>query len=133
MAETVSENNAASGIAFDEIIEARANAPAFPPSTFEQDFQLALHPNMFCEARLLRRYMTVDRERIDDSCHGVTLIIDCKTRTALQTYVQSKAYEIASFDAKPDPRYAAALAAEKRARASIPKIGNVGSAPLCSQ
>jgi hypothetical protein len=124
MAETVVENKTG-GIAFDEIIEARPNAPAFPPSTFEHDFQLASHPSMSCEAWVLRRYMTVDRERIDDSCHGVTLIIDCKARTALQTYRQSKAYGITSFDATPDPGYAAEIAKERRVRASIPKIDNV--------
>jgi hypothetical protein len=125
MAETVADDNAASGIAFDEIIEARPNAPALPPSTFEHDFQLASHPNMSCETWLLRRYMTADRERIDDSCHGVTLIIDCKARTALQTYRQSKAFGITSFDATPDPGYAAEIAKEERMRASIPKIDNV--------
>jgi len=125
MAETVADDKAAGGIAFDEIIEARPNAPAFPPSTFEHEFQLASHPNISCEAWLLRRYITVDRERIDDSCHGVTLIIDCKARTVLQTYRQSKAYGITSFDATPDPEYAAAIADEKRVRASLPKIGNV--------
>ncbi len=80
---------------------------------------------MTCEAWLLRRYMTVDRERIDDLCHGVTLIIDCKARTALQTFRQSKEYGITSFDATPDPGYAAEMAKERRIRASLPKIENV--------
>jgi hypothetical protein len=124
-ARTVADDRAARGIAFDEIIEAQPNAPTFPPSTFEHDFQVALHPTMSCEAWVLRRYMTVDRERIDDSCRGVTLIIDCKARTVLQTYRQSKAYGITSFDATPDPEYAAAIAKERRMRASMPKIGNV--------
>jgi hypothetical protein len=125
MAQTVADGKAASGIAFDEIIESRPNAPAFAPRTFEQDFQLASHPNRSCETWVLRRYMTVDRERIDDSCHGITLIIDCKARTVLQTYPQAKAYGITSFDATPDPQYAAAIADDKRLRASLPKIGNV--------
>ena len=116
-------------IAFDTIEEAQPNSPDFPKRTFEQDFQLAMRPTYTCSATLLRRYLSVDRERIDDECHRVTMIVDCKTRTVLQTNApsdidRSKVYGVTSFDATPNPEYAAALAENKRMQASA-KIHNV--------
>ncbi|MDP9025408.1 MAG: hypothetical protein M3N13_08550, partial [Candidatus Eremiobacteraeota bacterium] len=52
-----------------------------------------------CMPSLTRRYVTTQKERIDNVCQGETTIIDCNARTATLLDVNEKVYSVVSLDA----------------------------------
>jgi len=59
---------------------------------------------------ILRRYITSEKERVDDVCKHFATIVDCATRTATFLSLEAKTYSAVSLDRSYDDGIAAIAA-----------------------
>ncbi len=110
------------GIAYDTVEKViHTEHPVFRRADFDVDAQLAARPNrQSCEPELIRRYITAQRERIEEVCGNEAMIVDCEKRTATFLDLAAHNYSVVSLDAvNNDPAWLEAIAQQKAAWANI--------------
>jgi hypothetical protein len=110
------------GIAYDTVEKiVHTEHPVLRRADFAIDAQSAMRPDrQFCEPTLIHRYITPQRERIEESCQHQATIIDCTTRTATFLDLTGHDYSVVSLDAVGnDPAVLGAIAEQKAMWAKI--------------
>ncbi len=108
------------GVAYDTIVKVTPNdSPTLRAKDFAADFRRGERPTSGCPIILVRRYLTTERERLDDVCQSVSLIVDCPLRRVVVVGHAAKTYTVKSLDAPPDPRVAEAEKREDEASAAV--------------
>ena len=91
------------GVAYDSVSKGvDSETPALRSADFEADFRSGQHPGSMCTPSLTRRYITIQKERIDEVCQHESIIVDCKARTATLIALEAKTYYSVSLDTKYD-------------------------------
>src|SRR5665213_225298 len=100
------------GIAYDSVTKlVFSEEPSLRPEDFDVDFRAGL-PNSNCASSLKRRYITTQRERVEDVCMQDVTIVDCNARTATMLALGAKTYLVVSLDAPYNDGMDAAFAWE---------------------
>jgi hypothetical protein len=96
---SVADTVATAGIAYDTVLKLVSTPdPPLRAADFAADFQAGLTPTSSCTPDLVRRYMTAERERIDEVCKQEATIVDCESRTVTALDLQHKQYSRISLD-----------------------------------
>ncbi len=102
------------GIAYDTVWKViLTDKPPLRSEDFKVDFRSNPEPSS-CNVPILRRYMTMQRERIDDVCKREATIIDCIDRTVTSLALDAKTYTVVSLDMPYDDGIAEIAAHVKR-------------------
>jgi hypothetical protein len=98
-----SDLDATAGVAYDTVLKlVPAPIPPFRALDFSADFKAGMTPNGSCMPSVVRRYVTPERERIDEVCKDEATIVDCATRSVTSLDLQRRQYVRTSLDVASD-------------------------------